>query len=163
MNPQNDQSSAVLLTMNPPQNGCDRGEGRGSSTLPSGQDNLPGTLGMLLEERAITQGWAIPDGVRQAVVARAARTINDPNASDRSAMAAGRLLVAADSVDVRREAIHARERRSRLHEASLLIREAITIPEIRSALAQLTQQAIQPAPESPSIASDGKSSSEPTS
>lgn len=127
----------------------------GQQALPR-DDHLPAL--------ALRKGW-VQDASRARAIALVDEVISDTTRGDKTRLTAVRTLIQADSIDVRREAIASRERRNQLHEHVLLLREALTIPEIRSALCRLTQQAIagaQSALPAPPTPSDDDSAVQPT-
>jgi len=60
---------------------------------------------MALVRRAIRNDWPIPDELRQLVATQMAEVLKGANASSRAKIAASKVVLAADQVNVRREAI----------------------------------------------------------
>jgi hypothetical protein len=151
------------------------GEDSASSVNPSSAEQPAGVRGKPvvacrgltigdLDARALCNGWGLTGANREAGIRYAISVLENESLPHKLRLAALSGLIRADSVDVRREAILSRERRSQLDHGVLLLREALQLPEIREALRRLTQQAIQgtqQAPEGQNSPSDDESPSQP--
>ena len=93
-----------------------------------------------LAQRAIREGWPVAEDVRADVVEMAIACVRDPLASPNRRIAAARLLVLADTVNVRREAIASEEHRAEISASTSVLRAALQTPAAREALAQLAAE-----------------------
>ncbi len=87
--------------------------------------DLGGGLGSLkdrrAEERAIREGWKVPQEVRDKVIARLFETLNDPNAKLRHKLVAARTLA---SNDLRQQEIDLAKEKAALEAAGAIDLEA---------------------------------------
>jgi hypothetical protein len=116
-------------------------EASASSTLPCGL--VPGEGGYYgsraaLERRAAREGWNVPPEARREAI-EAALAVIRYSAVARDRIAAARLLVAADSCDIRRDALARADRRAERAEASRAVAALLASPEARAAIAALSE------------------------
>lgn len=99
-----------------------------------------------LARKAMRQDWPITPDIRERVVAAALGIMSNPAVGSQRQLAAARLLVAADSVNARREATAVTERQGEVSAATQVLRAALASPEARQALASLSESASDQAP-----------------
>jgi hypothetical protein len=115
------------------------GEGLGATALePTRQD-------LRLVRHAVRGLWPVSDRVRQLVVDMAEGIIESPGENSLRKLAAGKLLVTADSVNVRREANAVQERQGEPPGLAAM-REALRNPAYRAAAAAALEQLCATAP-----------------
>lgn len=121
------------------------GAATGGRALASGL--LPRTEYAMLE-RALRHGWVIPAAARADVVEQLVQDcLTGPDV--RSRAAAARALIAADGVNVRREANSIQARQGDIRAQAAAVRALSEAPEMRQLLAQLSAEYARQAPVSP--------------
>lgn len=111
-----------------------------------GQGESPrGTLNR--QARALDQRWPLTPEQRAEIVQTALELLRDGKSAQRTRLAAARVLVAADQVNVRREATEAADGRQQSADATALLKEGFRSPEARALLARLTELGCLPAPQ----------------
>lgn len=102
-----------------------------------------GKYNMRLVRRAILNGWPIPDEIRQLVVNQMALIVGK-SPTEKNQIGAAKVLIAADSVNARREANIVQERSTDLAVATLVMKQAMASPEARRLLADLSGELVAP-------------------
>lgn len=110
-------------------------------------ENEPGThrKDFMLAKRAVNHAWPVGPQERQEVVDAAMRVLRN-SGSEVRVLAAAKVLVQADLVNVRREANQIAERSQDVAAATAALRAALASPAARDALANLSDQLCQEQP-----------------
>ena len=92
---------------------------------------------------ALKNRWNISESTK-ALVQRKMRNIVASSLIARNCIAAARVLVAADSVDARREGNDIAEESNEISQATAIMRETMRLPAIRESLAKMSDELCQP-------------------
>ncbi len=97
-----------------------------------------------LDARALREGWPVSARMREAVLRRALSTVESEEASPGQATAAGRLIIAADALNAKREIASKSDERADMDARRKLLAELMKRPDAKAALLALTAAQITP-------------------
>lgn len=98
---------------------------------------------MKLAEIAIRDEYPIGPEIRQKIIDKAFGILIGSE-SERAQLSAAKVLIAADTLNAKREAIQIEERQTDIMEATAVLREAMKSPEVRKAMASISDHVCGP-------------------